>query len=86
LDSEKLNGELRIRPWKNGDFIQPVGMTGRQLVSDIIKDAKIDSHSKQSVFVIHDDQNLHWVLGLKVGRLAIASEKSQRIIKVHVSD
>lgn len=82
LDSKKINGELIIRPWKIGDSIQSIGMKGKQLVSDIIKDAKIAHHAKNAVFVVCDDSTIHWVVGLKVGRLAVANKNSISILKI----
>ncbi len=84
LDAHKLVGELFVRKWKIGDFIEPIGMKGRQLVSDIIKDAKIPNHAKNSIFVLCDDKNIHWVLGLKVGKIGIAEVDSVEVLKISV--
>lgn len=84
LDATKIVGELNVRPWKTGDALMPVGLNGRQLVSDIIKDAKIPNHAKSSVFVVCDEENIHWVLGLKIGKIGIASVDSVAILKISV--
>lgn len=74
LDSDKINGNLKLRPWKNSDRIKPVGMSGSRLVSDIISDAKLSTSEKRNVLIVEDDTSIHWVVGLKVGRQAIAFE------------
>lgn len=83
LDAEKISGELILRPWKIRDRIAPIGLKGSQLVSDIIKDAKIPTHAKQSVLVLADAQHIHWVVGLKIGRKAIATS-TKNLLKVVV--
>ncbi|MGJ8661922.1 MAG: tRNA lysidine(34) synthetase TilS, partial [Bacteroidota bacterium] len=84
LDTEKIVGNLRIRFWQEGDRIASIGVPGSQLISDIIKDAKIPSSDKKNVFVVEDELNLHWCVGLKIGRLAVANEHSKNILRVQL--
>ncbi|MCH2231018.1 MAG: tRNA lysidine(34) synthetase TilS [Crocinitomicaceae bacterium] len=85
LDKDKLSGDLKVRKWKNGDRIKPIGMKGSKLISDIIKDAKVSPSAKKNILVIHDDKCIHWCYQLTVGRTAIASENSKKIIRVTTS-
>lgn len=85
LDSTKIIGELQIRTWCIGDRINPVGMKGSKLISDIIKDAKIDSSAKANVLVVHDDKAIHWCYQLTVGRNAIATVNATNKVKVTIS-
>jgi tRNA(Ile)-lysidine synthase len=85
LDSNKIQGELEVRKWKLGDRIAPLGMKGTQLISDIIKDAKITASKKQRVLVVHDDDSIHWCVGLKVGRLAVATHNSTKIMRCSIT-
>lgn len=71
LDKNKIVGELSIRPWKEGDRIAPVGMKGTQLVSDVIRLSKISDEEKQNCLVLEDEVQIHWVVGLKIGRGAL---------------
>ena len=83
LHSEKILGDLHLRPWKTGDRITPIGMKGSQLVSDIIKDAKIPSHLKATILVLEDAQRIHWVVGLKIGRYAIGNSP-KNLLKISI--
>jgi tRNA(Ile)-lysidine synthase len=85
LDHYKISGNLHVRPWKMGDRIAPVGMNGSQLVSDIIYQAKLRRNVKESIVVVHDDHDIHWVPGLKIGRKAIADNQSKEILKVRIN-
>lgn len=85
LDSAKIKGELKIRKWQIGDRIASVGIEGTQLISDIVSDVKMNVHQKATVFVVHDDLNIHWCVGLKIGRLAlIDSENHVEILRCWV--
>jgi len=85
LDGDKIKGELKLRPWEIGDRIQSIGMKGSQLISDVIGDAKINAIDKQNILVLHDDETIHWCIGLKVGRRSIAKEDSLTILKVSIT-
>jgi len=82
LDVSKIKGELHFRKPKRGDRIQPIGMKGSRLVSDVISDAKMDSHSKRKLFLLCDDESVLWVPALCISRKAIANEHSEKIQKI----
>lgn len=52
LDSDKVEWPVRVRPWRDGDRIQPLGMKGSKLVADILTDKKIASSQKRAAFLI----------------------------------
>lgn len=85
LDANKINGSLKVRFWQEGDRIEPVGMKGSQLISDIISDAKLTAIEKQNVLIVHDDKTIHWCVGMKVGRKAVASNSSKKILKIKIT-
>lgn len=60
--------ELRLP--HTGDRMEPLGMKGSRLVSDIISDARLDSRSKAKVRVLarRSDGKIIWVTGLKRSR------------------
>jgi len=84
LDQDLISGKLTLRLWKNGDRIASIGVDGTQLVSDIIKDAKIPYHQKNEIFVVEDASEIHWVVGLKIGRKAIAQKSTKHILKLGI--
>ena len=84
IDPSKLKGELNLRKWKIGDRMIPMGMKGSKLLSDIIKDAKISSNEKKNVFVLEDGSQIIWCVGIRVGSIGIADDKSDMIWKIGV--
>lgn len=81
LDKHKVKGSLQLRFWQENDRIAPVGMKGTQLVSDVLRQSKIVDVQKQNCQVLTDDEQIHWVVGLKIGRKAIASPQAKEILK-----
>ncbi len=52
LDSKKLQWPVKLRPWKRGDKIQPLGMKGRQSIADHLTNRKISAAKKRKVIVV----------------------------------
>jgi len=52
LDANKIIYPLIIRPWQEGDRIQPLGLEGTKLVSDVLTDQKIASGRKKQAYVV----------------------------------
>ncbi len=47
VDADKVNLPLQTRLWRDGDRFQPFGMKGSRLVSDFLKDIRLDSFLKE---------------------------------------
>lgn len=52
LDAMQLKWPLKLRPWRNGDRIIPLGLGGSQLVSDLLTNKKIPADRKRECLVI----------------------------------
>lgn len=57
LDASKCQFPLRIRNWKSGDKMQPLGMKGQKNISDILTDLKIANTDRQKCLIIEDAEN-----------------------------
>lgn len=82
LDADKLNGELQLRRTQTGDRMRLVGLQGSKLLSDILNDNKAGIRDKQKAVVLTDGTTILWFPGYAVAPEALASEKSERILKV----
>src|SRR5699024_2758791 len=52
LDLAKMSWPVTLRRWRDGDRFQPLGMRGRQLVSDHLTNRKVGAAEKQNVLVV----------------------------------
>jgi tRNA(Ile)-lysidine synthase len=66
LDVGKLDFPLRLRLWRQGDRMQPFGMTGTKLISDILIDQKRDRFAKESTWVLEDKNGIVLLDGYRI--------------------
>ena len=84
LDQSMVVGELYVRPWTKGDRMQPIGLSGSKLISDILKDDHVPTSEKHERFVLCDDEKIICCIGHRIDRRSIASEQSKLIIRVEI--
>lgn len=85
LDLDKIQMPMTLRKWQKGDRIQPLGMHGTKLISDILIDHKFSAFEKDSVFVLKDSSSILAVLGLMISdghKVSVGSSRLLRITKV----
>ena len=64
FDTQLLNCErIVLRHWRRGDRIQPFGMRGSKLVSDLFNDLKLDHADKRDAWLLEADGKIIWVVG-----------------------
>lgn len=78
----KDDPRLILRPWRNGDRIQPFGMKGSKLVSDILSDAKLSLIDKQKVRILTRYGKILWVVGIRASCHYPVTPESEHILKV----
>ncbi len=76
--------EYRFRKPKKGDRISPLGLNGSQLISDIVKDAKLTNIDKINLWILEDikTNQIIWVCGIKRSRHRLVSDSDKEIIKI----
>jgi tRNA(Ile)-lysidine synthase len=68
LDAGKLVFPLRLRLWRIGDRMQPLGMTGSKLISDILIDQKRDRFFKENAWVLEDQLGIVLLGGYRIAQ------------------
>ena len=64
FDRSRIHFPLRLRPWKEGDKIQPLGMKGMKKISDVLIDKKISRADKSKVMVLLSEEKIIWIVGM----------------------
>ena len=62
----KLNFPLKLRKWKKGDKIQPLGMKGSKKISDVLIDFKISILEKENIYVLESNNDIVWIVGVLI--------------------
>ncbi len=80
-DFEKLDFPLRLRPWKDGDKIQPIGMAGHKKISDILIDEKIPLNKKNDILVLTCSEQVIWIPGIRASEKFKITNKTKKYFK-----
>ena len=80
LDWSKLrHTQLEIRLWEAGDTFQPLGMNGRQKISDFLINEKVDRLEKESQSVLTANGKIVWVCGKRISDWAKITKNTKKI-------
>ena len=61
-----MNANMELRPWRDGDRFQPLGMSGSQKVHDYLINSKVSRFDKQDVMVLTCDEEIVWIVGFRL--------------------
>lgn len=84
LDAAAFDGSpaWTWRTWRQGDRLQPFGMKGSRLVSDLYSDAKFTANQKHSTPLLFRDGVLIWVAGLRASNHFRVKASTTSVIKI----
>lgn len=84
LDSRVLDGEpeFELRSWRKGDRLEPFGMKGSKLVSDLLSDAKYSLQQKRSVRLLTRNGQVLWVINLRTSRNFAVDKTSREALEI----
>ncbi len=77
-------GIWELRRWRRGDRMQPFGMKGSRLVSDILSDAKVALDRKEDVRVLTLNGRVLWVVGYRGSALYPVTPSTERILRLEM--
>lgn len=81
IDLKAVQFPLLIRKWKQGDYFQPLGMTGIKKVSDFLIDRKVPLHEKENVWLLCSGKKIVWIMGLRLDeRFKVASDTKKVLV------
>ena len=84
-DSDKVNGDLEVRPWRPGDALVPLGLGGRKKLQDIFTEAKIPREVRPRWPVVTDRLGVIWVVGLRLADRVKVSPETRRLLRLRVT-
>lgn len=84
LDAGKVRFPLRVRSWKEGDRMQPLGMNGRKKLSDIFTDQKLSLEEKVHQLVLEDQERIVLLGGYRIDEGVRLGNTSQQALIVGI--
>jgi len=85
LDYDKLNKELQVRKWQEGDKFQPLGMKGQKKVSDYLIDVKLPLSLKERQLVLCSANEIVWLVGHRIADPFKVTEQTTNILRIEYS-
>ncbi len=62
--ADVLKGNLRVRNWREGDRLRPLGLDGSRKLSDLFRESRLPAADRPGVLVVEDDAGILWAVGL----------------------
>ncbi len=84
LDFDTLEFPLLIRKWQQGDYFQPLGMTGFKKLSDFFIDEKIPVHEKENIWLLCSGKNIVWIMGRRIDNRFKITNETNTICKIEI--
>ena len=85
LDAAKVSFPLTVRNVKEGDRMQPFGMGGTKLLSDLMTDLKMNLFEKRRQLVVVDAQDIVlWAVGLRTDQRVAVSAQTKEVLEISV--
>ena len=84
LDFDLLEFPLLIRKWQQGDYFQPLGMTGFKKVSDFFIDEKLPLHEKENTWIMCSGNKIVWIMGQRIDNRFKVTPQSKQVLKIEI--
>lgn len=82
LDASKVRFPLTVRRVEEGDWMQPYGMKGRKLLSDLMTDLKMTVFEKRRQLVVVDAKGaVLWLVGRRIAAFVSVSEATTAVFE-----
>ena len=87
LDTATVQFPLTIRRVEEGDWMQPYGMKGRKLLSDLMTDLKMTVFEKRRQLVVVDNQGvIVWLVGLRTDQRVAVTDQTNEVQEMILCD
>lgn len=81
LDPKAAAFPWQVRPFRQGDRMQPIGMAGHKKVKDVFIDAKVPRRLRDRLPLIFSGGRLVWLSGVRISEIARITERGRPVIR-----
>ena len=81
-DFDKIKGKLFLSPKYDGDVMMPLGMKDYKKLKDIFIDEKIPYETRELIPVLHDEEKIIWVIGVRMDERVKCDASTKRVLMV----
>ncbi|QIA08671.1 tRNA lysidine(34) synthetase TilS [Draconibacterium halophilum] len=84
VDLDEVEFPLLMRKWQQGDYFQPLGMTGFKKVSDFFIDQKIPLHEKENTWLLCSGKKIVWIMGHRLDNRFKVTSSTKQVLKIEI--
>ncbi|KJF43382.1 tRNA lysidine(34) synthetase TilS [Draconibacterium sediminis] len=82
IDLDEVQFPLLMRKWQQGDYFQPLGMTGFKKVSDFFIDRKMPLHEKENTWLLCSGKKIVWIMGHRLDNRFKVTPSTKQVLKI----
>lgn len=86
FDYDKLEFPLLLRKWQEGEYFQPLGMSGLKKLSDFFIDEKYSIPEKENTWILTSGNKVVWVVNKRIDDRFKVESKTQNIYRISVDN
>lgn len=86
IDLDKIDGEVKLRRWRYGDRIRPLGLGHSKKVSDLLVDLKVQRLKKNHIPLLICNEEIIWVCGLKLSDSFKITSETTTVLKLRYEE
>lgn len=86
IDAEKVPQPLKIREWRDGDWMKPLGMKGKKKLSDLFVDLKYSIVDKSQARVIEiEGSHVAAIIGVRIDESVKLDQSTEKVLRISYS-
>ncbi len=82
LDADVLQDRLVLRPRESGDYLIPLGLDHRQSVRDLMINAKVPRHERDTMPLLVSMGRIAWVVGVRIDARFAVTDTTERVMSL----
>ena len=85
LAFDKLDFPLMLKKWEQGEYFQPLGMTGFKKLSDFFIDEKFSIPEKENAWILYSGGKVVWIVGYRMDNRFKITSDTKRVLRISIS-
>ena len=84
FDLDKIQLPLVLRNRREGDWFQPLGMSGRQKIKSLFIDHKISQQKRDEIMLLADQGSVIWIEGMHLNDQVKITPKTKNVLELEI--
>jgi len=85
LDFDLVEFPLVLKKWEQGEYFQPLGMSGFKKLSDFFVDEKFSIPEKENCWILYSAGKVVWIVGHRIDNRFKITGQTQNILRITIT-